>query len=484
MIKFGTGGFRAIIGDDFTKANVELLAQGLVNKMKVEKVEDSPLIIGYDRRFLSDIAAKWISGVFAANGIHVQFIDQEAPTPLIMFTVKQTGAKYGMAITASHNPAEYNGVKVFTEGGRDASKEVTNELEDYINSLTAADVTTTRIALLVASAVYVRTDFEEAKKAGLVEIVDPMNDYIDSILSFVDIDKIKAKKLKILLDPMFGVSKTSLQTILLTCRCDVDVINDRHDTLFGGRLPSPSAKTLTRLSTMVVEGGYDLGIATDGDADRIGLIDSHGAFIHPNDILVLLYYYLVKYKGWKGDCVRNIATTHLLDRLAASFGQTCYEVPVGFKWISSKMDETGAIIGGESSGGLTVKGHISGKDGIYAAALLVEMISVIGKPLNTILKEIKDEYGHCEMTEFNCRFSQEKKDELNELIFVEKKLPDFGEAIEKVSYADGCKVYFKNGGWIICRFSGTEPLIRIFCEMETYNRAMEITGIVREFLGL
>ena len=449
MIKFGTGGFRAIIGDDFTKANVELLAQGLVNKMKVEKVEDSPLIIGYDRRFLSDIAAKWISGVFAANGIHVQFIDQEAPTPLIMFTVKQTGAKYGMAITASHNPAEYNGVKVFTEGGRDASKEVTNELEDYINSLTAADVTT--------------MDFEEAKKAGLVEIIDPMNDYIDSILSFVDIDKIKAKKLKILLDPMFGVSKTSL---------------------FGGRLPSPSAKTLTRLSTMVVEGGYDLGIATDGDADRIGLIDSHGAFIHPNDILVLLYYYLVKYKGWKGDCVRNIATTHLLDRLAASFGQTCYEVPVGFKWISSKMDETGAIIGGESSGGLTVKGHISGKDGIYAAALLVEMISVIGKPLNTILKEIKDEYGHCEMTEFNCRFSQEKKDELNELIFVEKKLPDFGEAIEKVSYADGCKVYFKNGGWIICRFSGTEPLIRIFCEMETYNRAMEITGIVREFLGL
>ena len=336
MIKFGTGGFRAIIGDDFTKANVELLAQGLVNKMKVEKVEDSPLIIGYDRRFLSDIAAKWISGVFAANGIHVQFIDQEAPTPLIMFTVKQTGAKYGMAITASHNPAEYNGVKVFTEGGRDASKEVTNELEDYINSLTAADVTT--------------MDFEEAKKAGLVEIVDPMNDYIDSILSFVDIDKIKAKKLKILLDPMFGVSKTSLQTILLTCRCDVDVINDRHDTLFGGRLPSPSAKTLTRLSTMVVEGGYDLGIATDGDADRIGLIDSHGAFIHPNDILVLLYYYLVKYKGWKGDCVRNIATTHLLDRLAASFGQTCYEVPVGFKWISSKMDETGAIIGGGAFG--------------------------------------------------------------------------------------------------------------------------------------
>ena len=235
---------------------------------------------------------------------------------------------------------------------------------------------------------------------------------------------------------------------------------------------------------MVVEGGYDLGIATDGDADRIGLIDSEGAFIHPNDILVLLYYYLVKYKGWKGDCVRNIATTHLLDRVTSDLGRVGCEVPVGFKWISSKMDETGAIIGGESSGGLTVKGHISGKDGIYAAALLVEMISVIGKPLNAILKEIKDEYGQCEMSEFDCRFSHEKKAQLNELLFVEQKLPEFDVEVEKVSYADGCKVYFKNGGWIICRFSGTEPLIRIFCEMETYSRAVEVTKLMREFLGL
>ncbi len=470
MIKFGTGGFRAIIGDEFTKANLELLAQGLVHKMKDEHVENTPLIIGYDRRFLSDISAQWISSVFAGNNIHVQFIDVEAPTPLIMFAVKKTGAKYGMAVTASHNPAEYNGVKVFTEGGRDATKEVTNDLEDYISKVSESDIH--------------RMDFDEAVQKGIVEYIEPMNDYIDSILSFIDIDTIKNKHVKVLLDPMFGVSKTSLQTILLTCRCDVDVINDRHDALFGGRLPSPSAKTLSRLSNMVVEGHYDLGIGTDGDADRIGLIDSEGTFIHPNDILVLLYYYLVKYKGWKGDCVRNIATTHLLDRLAKSFGQTCYEVPVGFKWISEKMDETGAIIGGESSGGLTVKGHISGKDGIYAAALLVEMTCAIGKPLNAILKEIKDTYGHCEMSEYDCRFSQEKKDELNELLFVEKKLPQFDEEVEKVSYMDGCKVYFKNGGWIICRFSGTEPLIRIFCEMETYTRAVEITDTMREFLGL
>ncbi len=470
MIKFGTGGFRAVIGDDFTKENIELLAQGLVRQIKDEGAGDSPMVIGYDRRFLSDLAAKWASGVFAANGIKVHFIDREAPTPLIMFVVKQSKAAYGMAVTASHNPAEYNGIKVFTAGGRDASKEVTDKLEGYISGIAAADIK--------------RVGFEEGIKAGTIEYIEPMNDYLDSILSFVDIDLIKKRHLKVLLDPMYGVSKTSLQTILLTCRCDVDVIHDRHDTLFGGRLPAPSAKTLAHLSNMVVEGGYDLGIGTDGDADRLGLFESEGSFIHPNDILVLLYYYLVKYKGWSGDCVRSLATTHLLDKLAADFGYNSWEVPVGFKFISSKMDEADAVIGGESSGGLTVRGHISGKDGIYAAALLVEMVCAIGKPLNAILKEIKDTYGHCEMSEFDTHFSLEKKDELQKLLFADKKLPDFDIEVEKVSYEDGCKVYFKNGGWIICRFSGTEPLIRIFCEMESYSRAVEVTGTMRKFLGL
>lgn len=470
MIKFGTGGFRAVIGDDFTKQNVEYVAQGLVNMMKDQGVENDPIAIGYDRRFLSELSSKWMAGVLAANGVKVHFINVDVPTPVVMYTVKQNGSHYGIAITASHNPAEYNGIKVFTLGGRDAAKEVTDELESYIEKLTPADVNT--------------IPFEKGLADGTIEYISPMNDYIDSILSFIDQGVIRNSHLRILLDPMFGVSQSSLQTILMTCRCTVDVMHGEHNPLFGGRLPAPSAKGVSHLALKVIEGGYDLGIATDGDADRIGLIDSEGNYIHPNDILALLYYYLVKYKGWKGDCVRSIATTHLLDRMAADFGYTSHEVPVGFKWVSSKIDEADAVIGGESSGGLTVRGHISGKDGVYAAALLVEMICAIGKPLNEILKEIKDTYGHCEMSEFDTHFSFEKKDELNHTLFVEKKLPDFGIEIDKVSYDDGCKVYFKNGGWIICRFSGTEPLIRIFCEQETYDRAVEITGIMRKFLGL
>ncbi len=470
MIKFGTGGFRAIIGEDFTRANLELLCQGLANKIKREQVQHYPIILGYDRRFMSVTASKWCAQVLAGNGLEVQVIPEQAPTPLIMFAIQNSGTKYGLAITASHNPAEYNGVKLFTEGGRDASAEFTAELEQEINQVTPQDVQW--------------MDYEKGRGVGLIKEINPRNQYIDNILSILDLDTIKERQPKILLDPMFGVGKTSLQTILITSRCNIDVINDRHDPLFGGRLPAPTNDTLRRLSLMVVEGGYDLGIGTDGDADRIGLIDHRGQFIHPNNILVLLYYYLHEYKKWKGPVVRNIATTHLLDRLAESFGEVCYEVPVGFKHISSKMDEADALIGGESSGGLTVRGHIHGKDGIYAAALLVEMMCVMGKPLSEILADIQSEFGTYEMCEFDTKFSLDKKQELQDILFIQKRLPDFPEAVEKVSYLDGCKVYFKNGGWIICRFSGTEPLIRIFCEQPTEEQAKAFIQLMKDFLGL
>jgi phosphomannomutase len=283
---------------------------------------------------------------------------------------------------------------------------------------------------------------------------------------------------------MHGVSKSSLQTILLTARCEVDIINDRHDTLFGGRLPSPSAATLTRLKDIVTEQKYDLGIATDGDADRLGIIDDKGSFIHPNDIMVLLYYYLVKYKGWKGGVVRNIATTHLLDHIAASFGEKCYEVPVGFKHISSKMEETDAVIGGESSGGLTIRGHIKGKDGIFAGTLLVEMICATGKKISEILEQIHGEFGNFYMVETDFKFSDEKKAELVDILFNQKKMADFGVPIKEISYRDGVKVYFENDGWIIARFSGTEPLLRIFAEMDSEANARKIANTLKDFLKL
>ncbi|GMQ58307.1 phosphoglucomutase/phosphomannomutase family protein [Vallitalea sediminicola] len=468
MIKFGTGGWRAIIGEDFTKSNLQLLSQGLANRMLQEDAKE--FVIGYDRRFLSEKSAQWMSEVMAGNGIKVYFINRIAPTPMIMFSVKEMELKYGAAITASHNPADYNGIKIFTEGGRDASAEVTNEIEVEIGKVNPNDIKI--------------MNFDKAIKEEKVVIYNPFNDYIDTIINMIDLESIKDKQLKILLDPMYGVSKTSLQTILMTARCEVELIHDRHDTLFGGRLPSPSAATLGRLKNDVVEKGFDLGVGTDGDADRLGIIDEKGNFIHPNEIMALLYYYLLKYKKWTGPVVRNLATTHLLDKIAEGFGEECYEVPVGFKHISSKMEETNSLIGGESSGGLTIRGHIKGKDGVFAASLLVEMICVTNKHLSKLLEEIHDQFGMFEMAEHGFGFDVEEKERLLNILYTDKKIPEFSFEVERVSYMDGVKVFFKNGGWIIARFSGTEPLLRVFAEMDCIDKAEIVCKEMKEFLGI
>lgn len=470
MIKFGTGGWRAVIGDEFTKENIQLLAQGLVNKMKSEGVAERGIVMGYDRRFLSKEAMQWAAEVFAAAHIKAYLINKSSPTPLIMYYVMKHEFPYGMMVTASHNPAIYNGIKVFTAGGRDADEIQTKDIEDYIADIKLGEVCT--------------VTYEEGKTAGYIEEIYPLNEYLDAIIAAVDMDAIRGADLRVALDPMYGVSETSLKTILMTARCEVATIHDRHDTLFGGKLPAPSAATLHSLQNYVVEKHYDIGIATDGDADRIGVIDDKGNFLHPNDILVLLYYYLVKFKGWSGPVVRNIATTHMLDKVAEKFGEHCYEVPVGFKYISAKMQETGAIIGGESSGGLTVHGHINGKDGIYAAALLIEMIAVTGRKLSEIMEDIHAECGVIHMEERDYKFTQEKKERMQETLMVKKLLPELEEEIDHISYLDGSKVYFANGGWVIARFSGTEPLLRIFCEMPDMAEAKKICDIYEEFLDL
>ena len=469
MIKFGTGGWRAIIGDDFTKENIRLLAQAMVNKMKNEGNTEPGIVMGYDRRFLSKEAMQWSAEVFAAAHIKTYLINKSSPTPLVMFYVMKHEFPYGMMITASHNPAIYNGIKVFTAGGRDADEIQTKDI-DYIADITPEDVSS--------------MEYETGIREGYINEIYPLNEYLDNILASVDVDAIRDAGLKVALDPMYGVSETSLKTILMTTRCEVITIHDRHDTLFGGKLPAPSAATLHSLQNSVLEKKCDIGIATDGDADRIGVIDDKGNFLHPNDILVLLYYYLVKFKGWHGPVVRNIATTHMLDKVAERFGENCYEVPVGFKYVSAKMQETGAIIGGESSGGLTVHGHIHGKDGIYAAALLIEMLAVTGKKMSEIMEDIHKECGYIHMEERDYKFSEEKKAEIFQILMEEKQLPDLPDEIDHISYLDGSKVYFKNGGWVIARFSGTEPLLRIFCEMPDAEDARKVCGIYEAFLSL
>ncbi len=470
MIHFGTGGWRAVIGDEFTKTNIQLLAKAVAVKMKQENKTEKGIILGYDRRFLSKEAMRWSGEVLAAEGIKAFLVNRACPTPLIMFYMLKHDMPYGMMVTASHNPAIYNGIKVFTEGGRDADMTTTNELESLIDSFAPSSVTC--------------MEYEEAKQKGLIEEIYPLNEYLDDILDKIDVNAIKKANMRVAFDPMYGVSEVPLKTLLLTSRCDVETIHDTHDTLFGGKMPAPSKDTLRQLVSTVMDYPFNIGIATDGDADRLGVIDDTGRYLHANDILVLLYYYMIKYRGMHGPVVRNISTTHMLDKIAKEFGEECYEVPVGFKYISSKMAEVDALIGGESSGGLTVRGHIHGKDGIYAAMLLIEMIAVTGKSISQIYSAIEKECGSIYMEERSYSFSHDKKQEMQKTLFEDKLLPEFKEEIDHISYMDGVKVYFKNGGWISGRFSGTEPLIRIFCEMPKKEDAICLCDQFAAFLKI
>lgn len=464
MIKFGTGGWRAVIGDDFNKANVRLAAQGLCDYMAEENKKELPVMIGYDRRFLSESAAKWIAEVLAGNGVKTWFMRRSTPTPMVMFTVKNEKLHFGIEVTASHNPYDYNGIKFFTEEGRDASVESTKRVEE-----------------LIEKAVVKSVPFEEAVAAGTITYVKaPFNNFIDSILSRLDVETIKNADLRVLFDSMHGSATHPMLTMLYNTRVTVDTMNTNKDAYFGGKMPAPNYLLSVELRNKVVSEGYDLGIEVDGDGDRLAIIDGEGNYIEANQILVMLYYYLHEYRGWKGPVVRNFATTHMLDAVAESFGEKCYEVPVGFKHISSKLDETDAVLGGESSGGLTVRGHIFGKDSIYATGLFVEMACAIGKTIGEFWKELEAKYGKFAMQEDNLRFSEDQKSRIEKVLVTDKIIPDFkSKRVKKVGYSDGVKFYFTDDSFVICRFSGTEPLLRIFAEGKTKEEASNLIDCVK-----
>ncbi|MBE6756248.1 MAG: phosphoglucomutase/phosphomannomutase family protein [Ruminococcaceae bacterium] len=469
MIKFGTGGWRAVIGEDFIQENIRLVAAGILQLAKEENKTEKPIIVGYDRRFLSESAAKWVAETLAEGGIEVWFLNRSAPTPLIMHTVMKEELHYGIEITASHNPASYNGIKLIVDEGRDAPLETTGRLEEIIEE--TKDVKF--------------CNFDDAVKAGrIVYRKNPFNKFLDDIIDLLDMSALRERGLRVLFDTMHGSGAYPLQVIFHTARCTIDTMNLNKDAYFGGMMPAPTEKTLSMLRHAVVKGSYDLGIAMDGDGDRLGVIDKCGRYINANEILCMLYYYLVKYKGWKGGVVRNLATTHMLDKIAESFGEKCYEVPVGFKYISSKIDEVDAVLGGESSGGLTVRGHIHGKDSVYAASLFAEMVSVIGKSPAEIMDELENEFGHFEMVEDNLHFAPDYKPVIEKIVFEDKKLPAFDSEVSRVSYDDGCKVYFADDSFVICRFSGTEPLLRIFAEADNKEKASKYIKDFKEFLNI
>jgi len=450
--------------------NVRRLCQALANAIIRRGEERKGVVIGFDRRFLSDLAAVAAAEVFAGNNIPVLLLTEDAPTPLIEFATARSDAAYGLAFTASHNPPEWNGLKVFHGDGSLLLDDETRQIEAETNALTIADV--------------VKIEENVGVENGIIQRRDFSNEYIDAVESRIDMAAIRKARLRVIIDAMYGTGHLTLSTILTEARCRSDFIHERHNPLFGGRSPAPDLGALRLLMTHVREDKYDLGLATDGDADRLAIVDEQGGYVSTNDILLLVYYYLHEVRGERGGVVRNLATTHLLDRLAEKLGEQCYEVPVGFKHITAGMLTHNALLGGESSGGLTIRGHILGKDGIFASALMVEMIAKTGKSISQLRETVYGLTGRLYAVEANIPATAEMKIVIPRRL-AESPLTRIGDyPVQRMSSADGTKFYLDNDNWLLLRFSGTEPVLRIFAEADSVEKGRAMIAWLKDYAGL
>ena len=467
QVAFGTGGWRAVIGEGFTMHNVRRLSQALANEITRQGQEKRGVLIGYDRRFLSDRAAETSAEVFAGNNVPVTLLSEDAPTPLVTYATALLNSAYGLVFTASHNPPEWNGLKVFRGDGSLLQDEETRQITAETNRLTTANV--------------VKLDLDLAEEAGIVKRRDMTNEYVDAVEKIIDMDAIRKANLRVIVDPMYGVGQLTLGILLTEARCRVTFIHERRNPLFGGRSPAPDLESLHLLINDLEEGHFDLGLATDGDADRIAIIDEKGNYISTNDLLLLVYWYLHEIKGQRGGVVRNLATTHMLDRMAAKFNEESYEVPVGFKHIAAGMVEHDALLGGESSGGLTVRGHILGKDGIFACALVVEMLARTGKKISEMQAEAWKISGRLHGLEENIPATPEMRITIPRQL-KESPITSIGKyPVVKVTHYDGTKVLLENDNWALLRFSGTEPVLRLMVEADTPEKARELIDWLKQF---
>ncbi len=470
MIKFGTDGWRAVMAEEFTFANVEIVAQAIANYIKEQKIADRGVVIGYDNRFLAEEFASRVGEVMAGNSIPVFITGTACPTPVTAYAILFQRAAGAVMLTASHNPAQYNGLKFIPEYAGPAVPAITERIEEHIKTLLEEG----RVQ---------KISQEKAIQENKWSKIFPQEKYLDSLKKIINIDLIKKADLKVVIDPMFGAGIGYLEAFLKNS-CQVKSLHSYRDPLFGGSLPEPTGNNLLKLKEEVVKSQADLGLALDGDGDRFGIIDSDGTFINPNQVLVLLYHHLLVNKKIGGPVARTVATTHLLDRMAEKYGYQAVETPVGFKYIGQMMRERGCIIGGEESGGLSIKGHIPEKDGILAALLITELRGISGKPLLATLQEIEADFGKLFSERLDLQTIAEQKSQVlaNLKDYYPAKLA--GLPVVGRLTVDGTKLMLADGSWCLIRPSGTEPLFRIYVEAKNPEILKQIQAEVKQELNL
>lgn len=458
MIRFGTAGWRGIISDEFTFSNVRLVSQAIANYIARERPPGKGIVIGYDTRFLSERFAGECARIVSNHRIPAFLSDRDAPTPALAAAIIRKEAQAGINFTASHNPPEYSGLKLSTHKGAAALPDVTEQIEREIRKLEAHP----------PSFYYL----DEA----LIEEFSPQETYLGLLDNTVKVDRLTSK-LKIAVDTLWGTARDYLERYLIERGCSVDVIHNFRDPYFGGYGPEASDENLQDLKTLVTSKKLDLGVATDGDADRFGIIDSDGTYITPNETLALLLDYLVQDRKWKGSVARSVATTHLIDAIARKHGLPVLITPVGFKYLAELFLDQKIILGCEESAGLSVQGHLPEKDGILTCVLVIEMVATRQENLRSQLDQLYRTYGYRTNQRNSYKFTEPLAKRVQELASHPPKTFS-GKQVTEVNTIDGLKMVLEDGSWVLCRISGTEQLIRVYAESdnsETLQRLMKST---------
>ncbi|HEY75174.1 MAG TPA: phosphoglucomutase/phosphomannomutase family protein [Thermoflexia bacterium] len=465
-IQFGTDGWRAVISDTFTFANLRLVAQAIADYVREESEAESPeVVVGFDTRFLSDRYAAEVARVMAGNGIVAHLTRADAPTPAVSYAVVHKKAAAGVMITASHNPPRYNGVKLKAAFGGSALPEQAHRVERIL----AQNQERARGPNVM--------DYGKALEMGLIHRFDPAWSYYEHLTGLVDLDVISAGELRVIADAMYGSARKCFADMLARTRCRVREIRGEMNPGFGGIHPEPIARYLTALSAAIRADQADVGLATDGDGDRIGAMDAHGNFVDPHHIFALVLRHLVEDRGMRGTVVRSVSTTRMVDRLAERYNLPLVETPVGFNHIADRMLNDDVLIGGEESGGFSIKGHIPEGDGVLMGLLLLEAVAAASVPLHELVEQIQVEVGpaYYARRDLPLRHPISKKEMVARLT---QEAPSTlaGESVVDVQTIDGVKYLLADDAWLLIRPSGTEPVLRVYAEARTPEELEVLLG--------
>ncbi len=461
-IKFGTSGWRAIVAEEFTFPNIRRAVTGIAKYVSSQNGPHT-VLVGRDPRFLGEMFVAEAANLLAANGVTPVVIPEAAPTPAISYAIRERKAGGSINFTASHNPPEYNGIKFSTPDGAPALPEVTKQIEAAIAALPAD------------------ANLKPKASEQKFEEIDAKPDYLKRLGELVDLKKIKQANLRVVFDPFWGAARGYSSQLLCDHGVETATVHDYRDVLFGGHAPEPDDHLLQDCKAKMKEFGAHIGIATDGDADRFGIVDRDGTFIQPNYVIALLFDYLVETRGWKNGVAKSVATTNLINALAEYHKVQLYETPVGFKYIGELINQDKIAIGGEESAGLTIRGHVPEKDGVIAGLLVAEMVATRGKTLGEQLQELFAKVGAYYPNRENFHVTEETKAK-----FVTKIKADptelNGRKVKQVVRTDGLKLIFEDGSWVCYRLSGTEPVIRVYSEARAQHDADVLSNAAKDWV--